>query len=402
VTINASDALRDLSRGFARTFDEVAEETVFGDPHVESALVRAEGLRHLTRVLATAALVEVEAHDRAYPHFGKFVSLGRPIGFANPDCSYTYAALHGDFSYRIFGRRGTAHMFDIEVRAGDLADWTSAHIVGGRRDFHFGPLGEFEVVLSREKREGDWLALPTGPVFIVVRQIFYDWETEAAADIYIEREEATYPPPPVTTAYYTERFQLFVDAFAGLAKGMAKGVEFCHYQLPQNSINFQPVTMGDSQRGQADQFGWRDALLGWGIYRCEEDQAVVVELALPEAKYWTLYLMSQYWEALDFSVRQTSINGHQAVLDADGVFRAVIAHRDPQVPNWLDASGHTTGLLLLRYVEPTSTPIPELRVVPLEDLRSALPAATRVVTAEERTETIRRRMHSVRRRMCDH
>jgi hypothetical protein len=112
--------------------------------------------------------------------------------------------------------------------------------------------------------------------------------------------------------------------------------------------------------------------------------------------------MSQYWEALDFSVRQTSINGHQAVLDADGVFRAVIAHRDPQVPNWLDASGHTTGLLLLRYVEPTSTPIPELRVVPLEDLRSALPAATRVVTAEERTETIRRRMHSVRRRMCDH
>ena len=36
------------------------------------------------------------------------------------------------------------------------------------------------------------------------------------------------------------------------------------------------------------------------------------------------------------------LNGHQAVLD-DGVFRAVVAHRDPGVANWLDTAGNRRG-----------------------------------------------------------
>ncbi len=36
---------------------------------------------------------------------------------------------------------------------------------------------------------------------------------------------------------------------------------------------------------------------------------------------------------------------HQAVLDADGKFRAVLALTDPVVPNWLDPVGNTRGKL---------------------------------------------------------
>ncbi|MGI9642781.1 MAG: hypothetical protein ACR2N9_08360, partial [Acidimicrobiia bacterium] len=89
--------------------------------------------------------------------------------------------------------------------------------------------------------------------------------------------------------------------------------------------------------------------------------------------------------------RQTSLNGHQAQLDDDGVFRAVIAHHDPGVPNWLDTAGYTRAPLNGRWLHATEFPEPELRVVPLGQVREHLPPSTPSVTPEERTRALRRR-----------
>ena len=77
--------------------------------------------------------------------------------------------------------------------------------VGGRRDIHRGKTelvigddGEFEVILSREKQDGNWVPLPSGFCHVYVRQWFYDWENEEPGSIFIERIGATYPPPPQT------------------------------------------------------------------------------------------------------------------------------------------------------------------------------------------------------------
>jgi hypothetical protein len=104
---------------------------------------------------------------------------------------------------------------------------------------------------------------------------------------------------------------------------------------------------------------------------------------------------------LTCDLRQSSLNGHQAMLDPDGMFRAVIAHRDPGVPNWLDAAGHTDGLIVCRYFRPESVEEPVFRVVPFDKVRDELPASTMTVAPGERDEVLRRRMHSVRRRSCD-
>jgi hypothetical protein len=37
------------------------------------------------------------------------------------------------------------------------------------------------------------------------------------------------------------------------------------------------------------------------------------------------------------------------VLEPDGSFRVVIAHRDPGMPNWLDTEGRPFGLVFWRY-----------------------------------------------------
>jgi hypothetical protein len=120
----------------------------------------------------------------------------------------------------------------------------------------------------------------------------------------------------------------------------------------------------------------------------------------PVAPYWGIQLVTHYWEALDWHQRQTSINGHQAQVDDDGVFRAVIAHSDPGVPNWLDTAGRRGGLIAARYFRAESTPVPTLRTVPLAKLRDELPASTPAVTPEQRQESLRGRALSVRRRRC--
>jgi hypothetical protein len=48
---------------------------------------------------------------------------------------------------------------------------------------------------------------------------------------------------------------------------------------------------------------------------------------------------------------------------------AVVAHRDPGVPNWLDTAGHAHGTVGVRWVGPDVVDVlPATRVVKLADL----------------------------------
>ena len=98
---------------------------------------------------------------------------------------------------------------------------------------------------------------------------------------------------------------------------------------------------------------------------------------------------------IDWLNRQGSLNGGQARLDADGRFRAVIAHDDPGVPNWLDPGGWSEGAIMLRWTEASSGPEPTLRAVPLTALRDHLPADTPTVDADARQESLRARRRGV-------
>ena len=123
-------------------------------------------------------------------------------------------------------------------------------------------------------------------------------------------------------------------------------------------------------------------------------------IAPVEARYWSLHIGNFWWESLDYASRHTSLNHHQAVLDADGVFRAVVAHRDPGVPNWLDTMGHTKGPLLFRWVVAEYGPEAKTKVVPFDQIRGRLPPGTATVGPEERAEIIRRRRRGVQRRFA--
>jgi hypothetical protein len=102
-----------------------------------------------------------------------------------------------------------------------------------------------------------------------------------------------------------------------------------------------------------------------------------------------------YWEAVEYATHQSSLNGHQAALDRDGVFRAVIAHEDPGVPNWLDPAGNRQGTLTARFLNAEAVPEIGLRKLPLAELHAALPADTPAVDVAARSESLARRRHAV-------
>jgi hypothetical protein len=367
----------------------LAGAIVYDDARIADDAVRAEGIRYLTRIIAGGIPTTMEACDTDFPQLIKFLSPTIQFGLPAADCCYHWAAVESGRTYRVSGSRGTCRVFDVETRSGHMAHLGDWKLLDRSSDFEFGPNGEFELVISDTRQDGNWLQLPEGKGCIVIRQYYYDWLTEEPATLVIERVGAQYPPEPVSPASVAEGMELLKAWMQNVPRACRHAVEG-HYNAPADALEFVPID-----------FGWADLLYGRGHYTCAPDQAVIVELTPPVAPYWGIELVSHFWEAHDWHLRQTSINGHQAVPGADGVFRAVISHTDPGVPNWLDAAGHPVGLIAARYFRAESTPVPTLRRVPLVALRDHLPAGTATVTPAQRQESLRARALSVRRRGCD-
>lgn len=377
-----------LWREFAAAVADM-EKVVYADPRIDTDDVRAEGLRYLTRILAGGIPMTMETWDADFPQLVKFLSPTIQFGLPAADCLYHWAAVSGGGTYRIHGTRGTSRLFDIETRDGHTAHLAQWRLLDRSSDFQIEPDGSFEVILSESEQPGNWLRLPPGKGSIIVRQYYYDWLTEEPATIHIEKVGAQYPPEPVSSERVEEGIRLLIDWVRGVPAACRHAVEG-HYTAPDDRLEFVPLD-----------FGWADLMYGKGHYTCAPDEAVIVEVTPPVAPYWGIQLVTHYWEALDWHLRQTSINGHQAQLDDDGVFRAVISHSDPGVPNWLDTAGRPNGLIAARYFRAETTTVPTLRTVPLAKLRDELPASTPTVTPEERQESLRARAFSVRRRGAD-
>lgn len=376
---------------------DAAARTLLDNPHVNDGPDRDEAVRFVTRFLTAASTFELES-DPCYPHLERvFSSLGGNWFLPCPDGLYLYAVLDGRFDYRIECTRGTAHMLVAEVFQGGFHDVPNMRVFDSRSDFDIDEHGRFEITLGRDEGPGNRLRIPPGPSLVLLRQWFYDWDTEERGQFVIERVgemEAALRPADLTLS---SRWQRYVDFLDTTAASLIASVA-THYGSPADRVPFPPMMKAVSDSDDDDPYSMRGQVYGQGYYRCEPGEAVIMELEPPDCEYWSFALYSHFWEIHDWLFRATSINGRQAVLDDDGRFRAVISHSDPGVLNWLDAGGRTFGLIGGRYYGTRSVPEPTLRTVPLADIRDHLPAGSASVTPADRTESMRRRVRALRRR----
>jgi hypothetical protein len=224
---------------------------------------------------------------------------------------------------------------------------------------------------------------------LVVRHFFYDWDSEEPSVLHIERIGDEVEPKDRSVA-----------ADVAVSRQIYALGEFVHDNLkffldfnagpPVNG--FMPPIDRSAMGAAAEN---RPVI---GRYELEPGQALILEVEPPEGVYWSYSLGNQWWETIHYGRYQSSLNAHQAKVDADGILRVVVSARDPGVANWLDTAGHSNGAMILRCVRTETAPTPTARVVVFDDVVSELPAGTAMVSPSERAAIIAARRLAVHER----
>ena len=89
----------------------------------------------------------------------------------------------------------------------------------------------------------------------------------------------------------------------------------------------------------------------------------------PRCRFANVVIWNHRLQTPPYRYRQVSLNRNQIQYEADGSYRIVVAHRDPGVPNWIDAAGLPTGMIFWRFLLPQEPTLPvEAEVVDVGSL----------------------------------
>jgi len=377
----------DMPAAWAHLLDRLtaAEQMVVSAPVNRNRIDYASGMRHLMVLLA----VGIDMALRVDPDPVLAVTRASmddvvTWGLECPDCVYLNASLRSGETYRLFGNRGTARYVGLQTMDGISA--TANCLVD---ELEVDDNGDFEVVLSADEHGGNWLKLAGEYPTLTVRNFFYDWDTEVPATLAIERIGES-----------VENQMPDIDPVGSVSRQLHALGEFVYDNLkffldfgamPQANDFVPPMDM--TEMGAAAEN--RPVI---GRFELEPDEALILEVEPPEGVYWSISLGNPWLETINYARHQSSLNGHQAVVDADGLARFVIAARDPGVANWLDTAGHSNGAMLLRCVRTESAPVPATRVVKFDDVLSELPADTAMTSPQDRAAVIEARRRAVHER----
>ncbi len=402
----------------------------------------AEGYRYLLGFLYGA--IDRALAGPEHPIIRRAIQPQDKATIDNSDAIYLSAEIDGNLTYRLTGKahdyrhwQGEAAVAGaakapqyviFELASGYAGDSGSiAELKPGTRintstlacnELQVEDDGTFEILIAPERPggyDGNFMAskrISRDAEFVgrylVIRELFYDWENEELLDLEIARVGAEQDPPPALTPalaaaqlrrvgeivnhqmrFWNEFYAVVLETYEDMN---GDGKRF----MPRNDLN-PPNALGLATGG-----GQSTNVYSGGVYELDETEALIIDLDLPEpAMYIGIQLSNLWGESLDFANYVSSLNGHQTECDEDGHYRWVIAHKDPGVPNWLDTTGLREGFIALRFTYselPGQMPDLEVKKVLFSDVRKHLPANVRTVVPEERFEQILIRQRHVRRR----
>ncbi|MBW2270353.1 MAG: DUF1214 domain-containing protein [Deltaproteobacteria bacterium] len=328
---------------------------------------RTEGFRALLRLLSYSTRLEVEAGDPLFPDFVRYEEPHTQWGGPNPDNTYLRARIDPTQSYRIWANVAGMHGAIFCQHEGDMQlEQYGVYHECDMEDFETDAAGHFELVLSPQEHEGNWI--PTHPKarLFTIRIYLSDWQNHSAPTFHIERVGAEgVAPPPVTPGQLAcglERVIHWVE----------KSSVFWNGYVQKSFAAATPNVAGEvrSTPGGADNIAYGSCF--WDL---ADDEALLLTCEVPVARYWNFTIHTMTWlESGDFPRRQTSLTGDQVTLDGDGLVRIVLSKEDPGVPNWIDSEGRPQGLLAYRWVWAKTMPTPTARVVKVADVFEHLPA----------------------------
>ena len=359
--VTSGKAWRDFCDELKSAGDIILADDAPDDPHL-----RAEGFRYLSRLTKLALEQYVEATDTDFPFFYKLSHETAKIGADNPDSYYLNAQINGANDYRITGTRGSLEYFSIVANAMRYDSDGTAQATGSLmdEDINWGPNGELEIVASCNEQEGNWLKLEPDANIIIVRQNALDRESEKPGEFQIERIGGPASPEPLNAETLERGLQTTAQFVKGVANTFADWTRmFAEYP---NSFH------GFDQQIYQKAGGAKDLFYAHSYWKLEPDEAWVIEVMPPQCDYWNFQLNNWWMESMDYRFAQVTVNKHSAKLESDGSLRIIVAARDPGpkagVVNWIDSCGQRQGTALLRWQDAQENPLPDARVVKLEEI----------------------------------
>ena len=333
-------------------------------PGLDDPLDITEGYRMLTRLLRGSLESRLEYGDPAHPALICVCHETIKIVAENPDNLYLGSSISGRYDYRVWGTRGEARWISFNTfnaggfgGKGGRGTGTTLH----EHQLDIAPDGTFEVILSQQQHEGNWLRLEPDSTSLTVRQTFLDKSVDRAAVLHMERLDADgSPPPPLDPAHL---YASLLGSAAYIRAITSIGASWAERNATHPNEFFD--AQEDDTRLFADpQIKWHMAYVTLG-----QDDALVVEFVPPACDYWMVALHNHWMETLDYRYHPVTLNSSSAHIEADGSVRVVVAHRDPGVPNWLSMAGHDRGVLGVRWVGRDVVDIvPTTRVAPLSGM----------------------------------
>jgi len=366
---------------------EISSDKYPGDP-----LARAEGVRHLARMMMLGLQWRLEDANPDYPLFLRHDDDITQWGGPNVDNTNLRAPIDGESTYRIDGNITGLYNLIISTADGDMHE--GKFDVGG--DLDLGQLkveknGHFELFLSPTKHEGNWLQTKPGATFVNIREYYYDWAKDHPGEFHIVKlGNEGQAPPRITPAQVTRGLARAAD---WAESGVKYWNDYLRKRREQVGEDNKLSPPGHTAGGSAD------IVYGGGRFNLAEDEALIIESPVPKAPYWGLQYYTPGWfEGPDYANRVTSLNGAQVHVDRDGKVRWVVAHHDPGVQNWIDTEGRQQGYLTYRWIWTQDRSQPEARMVKFAELKKYLPADTPAFSAAQRREQVMARRRHIERR----
>jgi hypothetical protein len=324
-----------------------------------------------------------EVHSNAW--FSYFYTLGG----TSPDFRNGAVFLDGRRTYKVKARFGGLKLILMQV---------FSHLLGHPRskmltnvDFSMlepEPDGSIEATVSATPQPKNWIPLDAGSEynFVFVRRIYADWNCDRG-ELEISAVDGSIVENDFDANAMARRIETAAHFLDFLINQWTIGIYDLY--LAKNAGKKNCVTAVAGESIARDFIGSPSTNYFFGIFELAEDEALIIDCALPQADYWSMQAMDVWCRPIDFVHRQSDVNMSRAAIDRDGRCRYVISMSDPGVANWLDTQGRREGIITGRNYHSSLMPAdPFTKLVKLAELRRHLPADTRYVTLQQRSAAL--------------
>jgi hypothetical protein len=362
-TDTTPDAAARAFADLAAALGEIEAGYIGADRGMLSATERAAGRNLIANALQHGFQCWYEV-DPQRPIFHRWLSTTKKLLGDNPDAVYYGAIADPAGTYRIRGNVHGACYTSFSVETGAQEGHLSKGVISTLNDteFDIAADGSYELIASAEPQPRNWLRLEPGAGSITTRH-YWEWDRNVAADptfhvpLIIEPVDDPGPAPPMDDAAVAAGIQRVINFVRGATIDFPDLAPESMPSWVSNEVNQFDNSAYDESNTEIGYAAADNAYLQTR-YELEPDQALVMRGRFPRCRFSNVLIWNHRLQTPPYRHRNVSLNRNQIEYEKDGSFEIVVAHRDPGVPNWIDAAGLRTGMVFWRFLLPEEPVLP--------------------------------------------